>query len=732
MSVSLDAVERYLFNEGSNAYSYRFLGCHLLPESKDHYRFAVWAPHAKAVSLVGEWNDWNPDECPMEKADDSIWAIEIEGVAPASLYKYAILTFAGDWIFKADPYAVYSELRPGTASRVWSLDDYQWNDSDWLEKRRQSSPYAQPVSIYEMHLASWRGEMNYRDIADELVPYLIEMGYTHVEFMPLSEYPYDASWGYQVTGYFSATARYGEPQDLMYLVDQLHQAGIACLMDWVPAHFPRDNFGLRLFDGSPCYEYPDALRGEHPQWGTMIFNYSAPEVRSFLLSSAVFWLDKFHFDGLRADAVSSMLYYNYGRENGHFAKNKDGGVDNYEAISFLQKCSQVIFQDFPGTIFSAEESSSFPQVTHPVALGGLGFNYKWNMGWMHDMLDYMSLDPYFRSKNHSRLTFSMFYAFSENFILPLSHDEVVHGKKSLLNKMPGDIDEKFANLRVFLSYMFAHPGKKLMFMGVELGEFIEWRFDEPLEWFLLEYDNHKKLQQYIARLNAFYRNHPALYEIEDSWDGFCWLNVDDADHSVLSLARFSKGGKEQLVAVFNFTPVAWESYQLGVPQPGHYRQIFSSLEEENPYHNDEMESTEHPLHNQNQSIDISLPPFGGLYFAYRPFTEKEICEHDLQKNKVLCQERLAYIDQLQKDMEAFAEKQSGTLKKSVTQDKISDAQSATSSHALTNDATLAEDKIAKQLASELKEAQQLWEEARAQGKILEKKLETMPNDEIIT
>ena len=616
-----------MFHEGSNAYSYRFLGCHAVEGSPGCFGFAVWAPHARRVSLVGAWNDWQPGVDVMVNEGSGIWLLEKSGLSVGALYKYAIESAEGEWLFKADPYAFYSELRPGTASRVWPLSGYAWQDDEWLARRRDCQPHRQPVSIYEMHLASWRGEMNYRQIAEQLVPYLVEMGYTHVEFLPLAEHPLDASWGYQVTGYFSATARYGTPQDLMYLVDQLHQAGIGCLMDWVPGHFPRDAFALRRFDGQPCYEYPDPERGEHPQWGTMVFNYEQAEVRSFLLSSAIFWLDQFHFDGLRADAVSSMIYLDYARPPGTGPRNRQGGRENFEAISLLKKCSQIIFQEFPGVLFCAEESTSFPQVTHPVSSGGLGFNFKWNMGWMHDMLDYMSLDPYFRSKNHSKLTFSMFYAFSENFLLPLSHDEVVHGKKSLLNRMPGDISAQFANMRVFLSYMFAHPGKKLMFMGAELGEFIEWRFYEPLEWFLLDYPNHLGLQHFIAQLNRFYRQHPALYQVEDSWEGFSWLNVEDADHSVISLLRRSAEGEEILVCVFNFTPVAWEAYRLGVPLPGHYRQVFSTNDAAYAgtaaFANGELASTAHAWNQQPHSIEVKLPPLSGLYFSYRPFSARE-------------------------------------------------------------------------------------------------------------
>ncbi len=627
----LDDVARLLFCEGANAYSYRAFGCHPIEvNGAKAHRFAVWAPRAKSVSIVGDFCDWVCGVHPMARDAGGIWQGVVTGLENGALYKYCIESEDGEIIYKADPFAFYSELRPGTASRVWDLSGYGWRDEAYLAKRKASSPFQKPISIYEMHLGSWRGEKNYRDIANELAPYLKQMGYTHVEFMPLTEYPFDDSWGYQVTGFFSATARYGTPQDLMYLIDKLHKSGIGVIVDWVPAHFPRDAQGLRRFDGSPCFEHSDPRRSDQPDWGTLLFDFEKGEVVSFLMSSALFWLDVFHVDGLRTDAVSSMLYLNYSKQDGQWLPNEKGSFENLAAIAFLRKTSEMIFRDYPDALFCAEESTSWPLVTRPGYDGGLGFSFKWNMGWMHDVLAYMSMDPYFRAHHQQKLTFSMFYAFSENFILPLSHDEVVHGKLSLLNKMPGGYEAKFANLRVFLSYMFAHPGKKLMFMGAEIGEFIEWRFYEPLEWHLLEYEAHRQLQRFVAALNAFYRKHPALYEIEDEWSGFSWLGLEDPSRSILSLARLSKkrkNGKQQvLVCAFDFTPVPGESYRVGVPFPGHYREVFSTDAAEFGgfgKHNPDLVSEDIVWNHQAQSIVIDIPPLGAVFFEHTPFTAAE-------------------------------------------------------------------------------------------------------------
>ena len=553
-----------------------------------------------------------------------VWAVTVSGDIFGWPYKYLIETQNQERIYKADPFAFYSELRPGTASRAFGLDGYQWNDEDWMRRQKEHSLYAQPMSIYEVHLPSFVGEINYRSLAKRLVPYVRKMGYTHVEFMPVAEYPLDASWGYQITGFYSVTGRGGSPYDFMALIDALHAAGIGVILDWVIAHFPRDDFGLRLFDGTPCYEYANPLEGEHPEWGTMVFNYARNEVRSFLLSNALFWAEVYHVDGLRADAVSSMLYRSYGRKDGEWIRNCHGGAENLEAISLLQRCSERLFERFPGFIFAAEESTAFPLVTRPANVGGLGFNYKWNMGWMNDILEYMSMDPVYRKHHHNKLTFSMMYAFSENYILAISHDEVVHGKKSLLDKMPGDYWQKFANLRVFFAYMFAHPGKKLLFMSGEIGQFIEWRFYESVEWKLLAYPAHKELQQFVKRLNAFYRTTVPLYEIEDSWEGFAWNTPDDSEHSVIAFTRRSKSG-HALLCVFNFTPVVWENYRLGVPG-GSYKEVINSDDAQYGGSGvcNEGKITSRPVawNGYAHSIEIRLPPLGGVYFTYKPTPQK--------------------------------------------------------------------------------------------------------------
>lgn len=617
-------LDRYLFHQGTHYESYAMLGAHLVEENgQAGVRFAVWAPNAERVSVVGDFNSWNGDAHPMKRQPASgIWALFIPGLGEGTIYKYEIRTYSGQLILKADPYAFYAEVKPRTASKVVNLKGYQWNDREWQERKASQSPFDQPMLIYEVHLGSWKNRgfeqyYTYKELTEELIDYVADMGYTHIELLPVMEHPFDGSWGYQTTGYYAITSRYGTPYEFMAFVDRCHQKGIGVILDWVPGHFCRDDHGLRMFDGTACYEYADPKRADNHGWGTSNFNLGKTEVQSFLISNALFWLDVYHIDGLRVDAVAAMLYLDFDKKPGEWNPNSQGGRENLESIAFLRKLNEQVLTRFPGTLMIAEESSAWPLVTMPPYLGGLGFNYKWNMGWMNDMLRYMELDPIHRKYHHNLVTFSFMYAFSENFVLPISHDEVVHGKKSLLDKMPGDYWQKFANLRAFLGYMMAHPGKKLLFMGAEFGQFIEWNYTQSLDWHLLDYPMHRSLWDYNKALNWFYRNSPALWEQDHSWEGFEWIDANDSEQSVISFVRKGKGPHDLLVVVVNFTPVVRYNYRIGVPIPGIYKEVFNSDYKEwggsgvaNP---NPLRSENISWHNREQSISITLPPLAAVY-----------------------------------------------------------------------------------------------------------------------
>lgn len=611
----VDDTNTYLFNIGESEESYRFLGAHICQQG---VRFAVWAPHAKKVAVIGDFNNWQGGEHAMQrKGESGIWELFIPQLKAGDLYKYEITAANGAVLHKADPYGFSSELRPATASRVTDLNIYEWQDEDWQQQKRENC-YNRPMLIYELHLGSWkRGADNrfltYRELADELPDYLVKMGYTHLELMPLMEHPLDDSWGYQVTGYYALTSRYGRPEDFMYLIDRCHQKGISVLLDWVPGHFCRDAHGLLAFDGEPLYESRDSLRSENREWGTANFDFTVTEVVSFLVSNAVFWLDVYHLDGFRVDAVSNMLYHSYGREN--WRPNRYGGNENLEAIAFLRKVNEVVFRRFPNALMIAEEATAWPMVSWPTYTGGLGFNFKWNMGWMNDILRYMELDPIFRKWDHNLVTFSLMYAFSENFILPLSHDEVVHGKKSLLDKMPGDYWQKFANLRAFYGYWMAHPGKKLLFMGGEFGQFIEWKPSDSLDWHLLEYEMHKKLHLYVQELNHFYVEEEAFWENDSDWSGFSWIDCNNCEQSILCFCRKSKD--HEVIVVSNFTPVCRFDYRIGVPKPGQYQEVWNSDQTRFGGSGQEnrllQEALREEYHGLPYSLTLTIPPLATIY-----------------------------------------------------------------------------------------------------------------------
>lgn len=576
----ISEMDRYLFGQGTHYEIYEKLGAHPMTlDGKRGVYFAVWAPHAASVSLVGDFNNWEPESHPMTLLETSgIYEIFVPGLKEGNLYKFAIVTQTGKLLFKADPYARSAEFRPGTASAVASDTPYKWSDSAWLQKRRTTNPREAAMSIYEVHLGSWRkkdreeknGFYTYREAAVELAEYVKDMGYTHVELMGIAEHPFDGSWGYQVTGYYAPTSRYGTPEDFQYFVNYLHKKGIGVILDWVPAHFPRDAHGLADFDGQALYEYADPRKGEHPDWGTKVFDYGKHEVSNFLIANALYWVDKFHVDGLRVDAVASMLYLDYGRKDGEWIANQYGGNQNLEAIEFFRHLNSIMASRGQGAMVIAEESTAWPLVTHDPKDGGLGFTFKWNMGWMHDFLEYMKLDPYFRKFNHNKMTLGLTYFNSENFILVLSHDEVVHLKCSMLNKMPGYFPDKFANLKAGYTYMMGHPGKKLLFMGQDFGQLHEWDEKVSLDWYLTEEELHSDLQHYVRDLLHIYQKYPALYESDDDWDGFQWINANDGDRSIFSFVRYAKNKRKSLLFVCNFTPMERPEYRVGVPKRGNY------------------------------------------------------------------------------------------------------------------------------------------------------------------
>jgi len=615
--------EIYLFHQGTYYHAYNLLGHHFEKVGKDSgVTFRAWAPNAIRVSVVGDFNNWDVDANPMKKISKSqIWEAFIPKVKEGGKYKFAITTKDGRLLWKADPYAVYSETNGGTASIIHSINGYKWNDKEYIEKRNIKDHYSSPMNIYEVNLCSWKRKENgaylsYREYADQLIPYVKEMGYTHIEVMPLTEYPFDGSWGYQVTGYFSVTSRFGTPQDFMYFIDKCHQSGIGVILDWVPAHFPKDEHGLIEWDGECLYENQGLDRQEHKSWGTRRFDYGREEVQSFLISSAMFFLDKFHIDGLRCDAVASMLYLDYDKKDGEWVPNSKGGNENLEAVAFLQKLNASIFKEHPKVLMIAEESTSWPLVTKPTYIGGLGFNYKWNMGWMNDSLKYISIDPFFRKDHHEKLTFSMMYAFSENFVLPISHDEVVHGKKSLLDKMNGDYDQKFASDRTFMSYMMAHPGKKLNFMGNEFGQFKEWDNSMGIDFLLLDFEKHRKLKDFVKDLNWLYKLNSEFYEIDYSWDGFRWIVADDNTQNIIVFARTNKKG-EEIICIMNFSPVDRMPYEFEVKK-GTYEEIFNSNLEKYGGNGKTNGKVKSQIKNGRDILNIQIPAYTALFFKKIP------------------------------------------------------------------------------------------------------------------
>lgn len=617
----------YLFNTGAASKAWLCFGCRYIPALKMH-RFMVWAPNAERVTLVGDFNGWDRESLPMEKLEGGVWALFVDNAHEGQMYKFCVHCCDGRTVLKSDPFAAFSQHGADTASIISCESHHRWGDSAYMRRRAKRNFMTEPMSVYEVHMGSWKDlpdGINYRSVGDALADYCADMGYTHVEIMPVTEFPYDGSWGYQVTGYYAPTSRYGTPDDFRYMVDRLHRAGIGLIMDWVPAHFPRDEHGLARFDGSNLYECKEQRMAEHPEWGTLIFDYASSQVQSFLVSSACKFFEEYHIDGIRVDAVSSMLYLDYGRQ-GNFTPNREGGNINLDAIDFLRKLNSTVLTNYPGALTIAEESTAFPLVSAPPDQGGLGFCMKWDMGFMHDTLDYMELDPYFRSFNHNRLTFSMMYAFSENYVLAYSHDEVVHGKRSMINKMSGEYDQKFASLRALFGFQFGHPGKKLNFMGSEFGQFIEWNWKQQLDWLLLDYPKHRQLQDYCRELNRLYTKNPAMYAVDKSWDGFKWLNVDDSDRSSVAFLR-TEDGVSGIVCVCNFTPVRYDGFTIALPAPGTLREVLNSDDERfgggginNPK---SIRAKKQPFLDMQYSAQITLPPMSAVFFKFTPTKPKE-------------------------------------------------------------------------------------------------------------
>ena len=626
----------HFFHEGRNYEAYKFFGSVKGEKNGEiGYYFRVWAPHAIAVSVVGDFNSWDDTKNTMERiADSEVWETFISGLNIYDVYKYCVTTRSGNKIMKADPFGKHMETAPATATKIYDIDSFNWTDSVWKKKIDETDILNSPINIYEVNLGSWRkyedgNFLSYTKFAEEIIPYITDMGYTHIEFMPLAEYPFDGSWGYQCIGYYSPTSRFGTPEDFMKMIDMFHNADIGVILDWVPAHFPKDEAGLYEWDGEPCYEYSDPRKGEHYSWGTKVFDYGKAEVKSFLISNAVYWLEKYHIDGLRVDAVASMLYLDYDRRDGEWIPNKNGGNENLEAIEFLQELNTEVFRKFPKAMMIAEESTAWPMVSKAVSDGGLGFNFKWNMGWMNDMLMYMSQDPINRAFHHNALTFSFFYAFSENFILPISHDEVVHGKGSLVNKMFGDTDQKFAQARAFLAYMTAHPGKKLLFMGSEFAQFREWDYENGLEWFMIEdYENHRNFQKFVKNLNRFYKENKPFWEVDYSWEGFSWISNDDYKQSIIIFRRIDRSGDE-IIAVCNFVPVGRDVYMFGVPKAGVYEEVFNSTSPDgSPITNKPVKTSIVKMHGFDRSITIKIPPFSVMFFKRRKTQRKSAAKSD--------------------------------------------------------------------------------------------------------